>query len=374
MNQTVALLEKLVGFDTVSNKSNLPLVDWAVDLLKRRGARLKLSHDAEGGKANILASFGPEMPGGIVLSAHTDVVPVEDQAWNSDPFVLMERSGRLYGRGTADMKGFVAACLAATEGFASAELARPIHLAFSYDEEVGCWGVPCLIEDLLAIDPQPALAIIGEPTGMRVGDRHRGFFGFRTRFLGHAAHSSDPSAGASAIHAATALVAKLQTLGDAQGAGTHRTTFNVGRIEGGTAINIVPSLCEVTWEFRPAADADTDALKRDVESFLSSAMPSNIRHETQSLITIPPLAPVAASPAVAAALRFGGDHPLLAMPFGTEAGFFQAAGIPSVVCGPGFIAQAHQADEWISLEQLNRASVFLERLTNWAEQSHKIYA
>jgi acetylornithine deacetylase len=363
---TIALLKKLVGFDTTSYRSNLNLVDWAVSYLESLGARVQVSHDDSGSKANILASFGPNHPGGIVLSGHTDVVPTDGQAWFSDPFRLVEREGRLYGRGAADMKGFVAACLSAAPSFASANLKRPIHLALSYDEEIGCLGVPRLIADLLAHEPMPALAIIGEPTGMRLGDRHRGFLGFRTRFSGCAAHSSDPSAGASAIYPASAFVTFLQALGDKSGSGADRTTFNVGRIDGGSAINIIPPTCEVLWEFRPAAETDTSVLRTTIETYLDRATPTGILQETEILTQVPPLSPAAGNLAVEVARELGGADPIFAMPFGTEAGFFQRAGIPSVVCGPGFIAQAHQPDEWISREQLGLAEVFLARLASWA--------
>lgn len=368
MADTITLLQTLVAFDTTSHRSNLTLVDWAVAYLDGLGARLRVSHDDDRSKANILASFGPDRPGGVVLSGHTDVVPVDGQAWSSDPFVVTERDGRLHGRGTADMKGFVAACLAAGPGFAAADLARPIHLAFSYDEEVGCLGVPRLIADLIAHESQPAFAIIGEPTGMRLSDRHRGFLGFRTRFSGRPAHSSDPSAGASAIYPATAFVNFLRAISEptGSGSGTDTTTFNVGRIVGGSAINIVPSACEVLWEFRPAAGADTDALRTTIETFLARATPAEVRHDTEVLTHVPPLSPMQADAALRVASDLGGEVPPFAMPFGTEAGFFQKAGIPAVVCGPGFISEAHQPDEWISTEQLALADRFLARLTDWA--------
>jgi acetylornithine deacetylase len=368
MSATVALLEELVGFDTTSSRSNLALVERVVDRLDNAGARIRLSHDDERSKANILASFGPRGPGGIVLSGHTDVVPVEDQSWSSDPFRLTQRDGKLYGRGAADMKGFIAACLAAASGFRDADLARPIHIALSYDEEVGCLGVPRLIDDLLVHEEKPDLAIVGEPTGMRLGDRHRGFLGFRTRFEGKAAHSSDPSAGASAIYPAADFIAFLKSIGHRAGAGIDRTTVNVGRIEGGSAINIVPSVCEVAWEFRPAAPQDADETERLVAAYLARAMPPDIRQSTQRYIHIPPLSPDDGEAALVAAAAFGGIEPPFAMPFGTEAGFFQAAGISTVVCGPGSIAQAHQPDEWIERSQLDAADVFLARLAKRASR------
>ncbi|QCK85376.1 acetylornithine deacetylase [Phreatobacter aquaticus] len=366
MTTTIALLEELVGLDTTSNRSNLTLVHRVADRLDGIGARVRLSYDDGRSKANILASFGPKGPGGVVLSGHTDVVPVDDQNWSSDPFRLTERNGKLYGRGVADMKGFVAACLAAAGGFSAADLARPIHIALSYDEEVGCLGVPRLIEDLLTHEEKPELAIIGEPTGMRLGDRHRGFLGFRTRFDGKAAHSSDPSAGASAIYPAADFVSFLKSVGHRAGAGIDQTTVNIGRIQGGSAINIVPSACEVVWEFRPVTPQDAGEIEQLVAAYLTRALPSEVRQSTCRDIHVPPLAAAGDASALGVAAALGGIGPPFAMPFGTEAGFFQAAGMSAVVCGPGSIAQAHQPDEWIERSQLDAADAFLIRLTDWA--------
>lgn len=368
MSPTIALLEELIGFDTTSSLSNLALVERVADRLDSLGARVRLSYDDTRSKANILASFGPPASGGVVLSGHTDVVPVADQAWSSDPFRLVERDGRLHGRGTADMKGFVAACLSAATGLASADLARPVHIALSYDEEIGCLGVPRLIDDLLTHEQKPELAIIGEPTGMRIGDRHRGFLGFRTRFEGRAAHSSDPGAGASAIYPAADFVGFLKTIGHRAGVGADRTTVNVGRIEGGTAINIVPSACEVVWEFRPVAAAEAAEIEALVRAYLRRAAPDDVRPSMQPEVHVPPLSAAGGDAAFAVAVELGGIGPSLPMPFGTEAGFFQAAGIPAVVCGPGSIAQAHQPDEWIALTELDAADTLLARLTGWASR------
>lgn len=368
MSDTISILRRLIGFDTTSRRSNLDLVDWIVSYLESYRARVRLSYDDARTKANVLASIGPHLPGGIVLSGHLDVVPVDDQDWASDPFSLTERDGRLYGRGAADMKGFVAACLAAVPRFAASNLTRPIHLAFSYDEEVGCLGVPRLVQDLVVHEQAPACAIIGEPTEMRIVDRHRGFFGFRTEFQGRAAHSSDPKTGASAIYPATAFVAFLNAIGHDGNEGSETTTFNVGRIEGGSAINIVPSACHVVWEFRPAANLDIAALRSTIDTFLVRSTPFGVQHRTDMLARVPPLRPDTEATALKAAARLGGQVPTLAIPFGTEAGFFQEVGIPAVVCGPGSIAQAHQSDEWIALEQLDRADGFLSCVADWAAE------
>jgi len=358
---TVEILRRLVAFDTTSHRSNLDLVHWTADYLEQAGVRVRLTRDDTGSKANILATIGPNEPGGIVLSGHTDVVPVDDQDWASDPFALASRDGRLHGRGAVDMKGFVAACLAAISSWRACELRRPINLALSYDEEVGCLGVPLLIADLLAHCPVPALAIIGEPTQMRIGLSHRGFYGYRSVFHGRAAHSSDPRLGASAIEPAAALVAALAGLGEGKGG----TTVNIGKIAGGSAINIVPERCEIIWEFRPPDEAAVDAVLAEVSGFVAG-LPSDVSVETMPLARVLPLDCAVESPAVGMVRGFGGLWPPLAMPFGTEAGFFQQAGIPALVCGPGSIAQAHQPNEWIAVAELEAAERFLARVGCWA--------
>ncbi|WP_186419672.1 acetylornithine deacetylase [Bosea sp. CS1GBMeth4] len=363
--ETVEILRRLVAFDTTSRRSNLDLVHWTADYLASAGARIRLTRDAAGEKANLLATLGPDEPGGIVLSGHTDVVPVDGQDWAGDPFALASRDGRLHGRGAVDMKGFVAACLAAVAGWRGGSLRRPIHIALSYDEEVGCLGVPLLIADLLAQGPPPALAIIGEPTQMRIGLRHRGFYGYRSVFRGRPAHSSDPRLGASAIEPAAAFVAALASLGGAEAGERNGTTVNIGKIAGGSAINIVPERCEVVWEVRPPEAFMAGAVLAAVES-LAGRLPAGVSVETTALARVPPLDCDPDGPAAGVARGLGGLWPPLAMPFGTEAGFFQQAGIPALVCGPGSIAQAHQPDEWIAVAELEAADRFLACVGEWA--------
>jgi acetylornithine deacetylase len=364
---SVDLLRTLVAFDTTSRNSNLDLVNWAISRLNAAGARTRLIHDATGTKANLVASFGPDVAGGIVLSAHTDTVPVDGQIWTSNPFELTERNGRLHGRGAVDMKGFISCCLAAVPQWGRAGLKRPIHLALSYDEEIGCFGVPKLVADLAANVAQPALVVVGEPTSMRIADGHRGYCGFRTVFHGRATHSGDPSKGVSAIAAAARFVSLLLGQEEPIASDGGRTTVNIGQIAGGTNINIVPGRCEVLWEFRPAADADVTALATVANGLILQAAPTGLPPETEETVSIPPLRPEPGNPAIAIAHRLGGVLPLANLPFGTEGGFFQAAGFPTVVCGPGSIEQAHQPDEWIAAEELAKAAGFLERVTQWAE-------
>jgi len=362
----IVLLRDLVAFDTTSRNSNLDLINWVAPLLEKSGARIRMTYDETRTKANVLASFGPDVPGGIVLSAHTDVVPVDGQDWTSPPFELREREGRLYGRGSCDMKGFVACCLAAVPSWSKARLNRPIHLALTYDEEVGCFGVPRLIEDLIANTAKPAIAIVGEPTNMMVADHHRGYLGFRTTFRGRAVHSSDPSKGVSAISAAAHFVRLVEALKAQSADGTTSTTFNIGRISGGSSINIVPSHCEIMWEIRPAADADLAVLEKTAEKLMADSATAEFIPHTEDIIAIPPLRPEFGNPASAVAQKFGANLANAGLPFGTEAGFFQGAGIPTIICGPGSIEQAHQPDEWISVDQLEKGCRFIDQVVKWA--------
>jgi len=369
-DNVIELLGSLVSFDTTSRNSNLNLVDWAVSSLKKAGARIRVTHDDTSTKANILATLGPDDSPGVVLSAHTDVVPVDDQAWSSDPFQLVEREGRLHGRGAVDMKGFIACCLAGVSRWAKASFKRPIHLAFSYDEEVGCFGVPRLIDDLVANYPKPEIAIIGEPSNMMIGDSHRGYAGFHTTFNGRAAHSGDPTQGINAIYAAARFIRRLETT-QAETQGKSSTTVSVGRISGGTNINIVAGECEVWWEIRQGVDEDAAFLKSAVENLLQDpATPPELRPVTQEIIMIPSLNRTKENRALAVAQQLGAILAATPLSFGTEAGFFQRKGIPSIVCGPGSIQQAHKPDEWIAIEQLKLASSFLDRVVTWATHDH----
>lgn len=362
---TADILRTLVAFDTTSHRSNLDLIRWVAAYIDGHGIKARLIPSDDGAKANLLATIGPDVAGGIVLSGHTDVVPVADQAWDSDPFTLVERDGRLYGRGAADMKGFIAACLAAVPRWCRLSLRRPIHLALSYDEEVGCFGVPRLIADLQTHVSSPALAIIGEPTEMRIGLAHRGVYCQRTVFRGRPAHSSNPALGISAIEPAAMLIAELAKFGRALSMRGNRTTFNIGRLRGGTAINIVPGCCEVLWEFRPTDEASAAAVKAEVERLLADVSPG-VQVEMAQIAEVPALVATNASAAAVIARSFGARWPPGEVPFGTEAGFFAQAGIPSLVCGPGAIAQAHQPNEWIAASELDAADRFLAGVGAWA--------
>jgi acetylornithine deacetylase len=383
----LAILERLVAFDTVSAKSNLDLVGWVADYLDGYGIESVLTGNAEGTKANLFATIGPGKHGGIILSGHTDVVPVAGQAWDSDPFRLEARPGdqgpdRLYGRGTADMKGFIALVLALVPQALARPLEIPLHLAFSYDEEVGCLGVPALIRGLPEGAARPRLAIIGEPTEMRVANAHKGIHFLRTRVTGREAHSSTPERGVNAIAAAAEIIAEIGRLAAecrAEARPESRfdppyTSFNIGSIAGGAAVNIIARDCAFEWEFRAIPGEDGAALQQRIEHFVMADLLPRMRAghadatvETETMALVPPLVPDPASPAEALARHLTGINVPTTIAFATEAGLFQSAGIPAVICGPGSIEVAHQPNEFITLDQLAAGAAFLDRLLAWAQ-------
>jgi acetylornithine deacetylase len=377
---TIAILERLVGFDTVSAKSNLALIEWVADYLDGYGVASTLIRTSDGAKANLFATIGPADRGGVILSGHTDVVPVTGQAWDSDPFRLDHRDGRFYGRGTADMKGFIALALALVPQAVSRPLQIPLHLALSHDEEVGCLGAPALIRALPQGPARPRLAIIGEPSEMRVANAHKGIQFLRTHVIGHEAHSSAPEEGVNAIAAAAEIIAEIGRLATecrAAAAPDSRfdppyTSFNIGRIEGGTAVNIIARDCVFEWEFR-TMPGESDALPRQrIDAFVEHELIPRLRaqHPEASVITeiaaaVPPLAPDPMSPAEALARELLGANETTTIAFATEAGLFQQAGIPAVICGPGSIAVAHKPNEYITASQLAAGRAFLDRLLDW---------
>lgn len=373
------LIARLVSFPTISERSNLALIDWAEGYLSAHGARCRRTMNEEGTKANLFATIGPEVAGGVVLSGHSDVVPVEGQSWSSDPFVVTERNGRLYGRGTADMKSFLAIAMALAPEFAARPLRRPIHIAMSYDEEIGCLGVASMIQDIMANLPPPGLVIIGEPTSMRLVTGHKGVNLFRTRVIGRAAHSSQPHRGAGAILAAGRLIDYLWRLGEEQRQQRDSrfeppwTTVQVGLIEGGTAVNILPAECSFFWEYRNLPSQDSSAIRKLFEDYCEREVLPGLREfapeariETEAVALVPPLAQEENGAAEALVRRLTGANESAAVSFATEGGLFQRAGLSTVVCGPGSIDQAHQPDEYIELEQIEACIAFMRRLADWA--------
>jgi acetylornithine deacetylase len=369
------LAQRLIGFDTTSRGSNLALIDFAQEVVEAAGGRCRRSYNDAGNKANLFATFGPEGDGGYVLSGHTDVVPVDGQAWSSGPFQAEVRDGLLYGRGASDMKSFLAVALALVPEMASAKLARPIHLALSYDEEVGCAGVPGLIADLAAANIRPALAIIGEPTEMRVVGAHKSGTGVRTRCHGLEGHSSAPHKGASAVMMVGEFIAAVSQVGvelqadrDARFDPPYSTT-QANVVSGGTALNILAREAGVTWECRMLPGRDPNTVVARVQELAETVILPKYRSgapeatiETRVVTSYPGLALDADSPAVALARELSGANAVETVAYGTEAGLFQQAGIPAVVCGPGSIDQAHKPDEFVALSEIAACEAFLRRL------------
>ena len=376
----VELTKRLIAFDTTSRNSNLELIEYASSLLEAAGARLRLTHDDEGRKANLFATLGPERDGGFVLSGHTDVVPVDGQEWLSDPFAAEIRGDLLYGRGAADMKGFIGAALALLPDFAALDLKRPLHFAFSFDEEVGCVGVRRLLDDLRTAGIKPALAIIGEPTSMKVVGAHKGGAVIEALVRGREGHSSAPSLGANAVMMAGEFIASLASLGEELKADRDDhfeppyTTIQASVMSGGTVVNVLAREARVVWEYRALPDRDADAI---FTRALANALDILPRYRTGAPeadfamnvhATYPGLVRDLDSPAVRLACALSGSNDVHTVSYGTEAGLFQEAGIPAVVCGPGSIDKAHRADEFVPLDQLESCTAFLRRVAERAAQ------
>jgi acetylornithine deacetylase len=371
------MLARLVSFDTESSKSNLALIDFVADYLRGWNVAHVRLPNAEGDKAAIFATIGPAERGGVVLSGHTDVVPVAGQAWTSDPFNLRVEDGRAYGRGAVDMKGFDAIALALVPDFLAAELNTPIHILLSYDEETTCVGVADTIARFGRDLPRPRAVIVGEPTQLEVADAHKSILTFFTTVHGFEAHSSKPALGANAVMAAAELVCELNRIADgmvARGDPGGRfdppyTTVHVGTINGGSARNILPKICSFHWEFRGLPGIDLNEIPDRLNRFAEEVALKRLnrfgpfgRIETELEIAVPGLVPEPGSEAEALALRLAGRNGTIAVPYATEAGRFQEAGIPTIVCGPGSIDQAHQPDEYISLADLAAGEAFMRRL------------
>ena len=374
LDRSIALLERLVAFDTESTKSNLACVTFIESWFKQCGVPYVVAPNASGDKAAIMATVGPLAPGGIVLSGHTDVVPVEGQAWTSDPFALRRAGTRLYGRGACDMKGFDAVALAMIPEFARAPLRAPIHVLLSYDEELTCLGSLDILRRFGVDFPAPRAVFVGEPTLMQIADAHKSISTYVTTVHGVEAHSARPALGANAIATACELVHELTQLADlyeAAGDASGRfdpgySTVHVGSIHGGTARNILAKECRFHWEFRGLPGVASDGALRRFQDYAERvALPRLTRFtkaariETLTEVEVPGLAADPGSVAETLALRLTQSNRTLAVSFATEAGHFQRAGMPTVVCGPGSIEQAHQADEFVEVGELEACVAFM---------------
>lgn len=376
---TPALLERLVAFDTTSRNSNLPLVGFVRDYLDRHGVAYRVSTDPSGQKANLHAIIGPQAAGGVALSGHVDTVPVDGQAWTGDPFALRRRDGRLTARGACDMKGFVAACLAAVPDLQARPLARPLHLFISYDEEVGCQGAQRLIEDLEASGLKPAMCVVGEPSGMQPILAHKGKFDVTVSVRGLTGHSSDPARGVNAVQASGEAIAwvaaearRLAAEGPFEaGFEPPHTTIHVGTVQGGTILNIIPERAGFTMEWRSIpGDPPLPQLER-MQAWIAGTIEPAMKAVRPDCgfsyaigLAMPGMALPPDHPLATMVKQVTGSNSTGKVSYGTEGGFFQEAGIPTIICGPGHIAQAHQPDEWIAETELQACDRFIRRLAD----------
>ncbi|WP_417248976.1 acetylornithine deacetylase [Celeribacter sp.] len=374
---TVELLRELIAFPTVSSESNLALLDNLGGWLEHAGAEVEIFHDESGTKGNLFATIGPKTDGGIVLSGHTDVVPAQGEEWTNDPFEMVERDGLLYGRGTCDMKGFIAATVAMAPLLANAVRDRPLHFAFTHDEEVGCVGAANLADVLSSRGLKPAVAIIGEPTMMRVIEGHKGCCEYTTRFEGLAGHGSTPDNGVNAVEFAVRYVSRLMELRRplmARAPTNSRfvppyTTINTGRLSGGVAHNVIADHAEVQWEMRPVQNSDgafvREEMRRYVHEHLLPEMHAtcpDARIVTEVIGEVDGFEPTSENEARDILMELTGDDDPELVSFGTEAGIYQNLGMDVVVCGPGSIEQAHKPDEFIATSQLQHCLTMLEGL------------
>ncbi|EFK88473.1 acetylornithine deacetylase ArgE [Escherichia coli MS 146-1] len=374
------LLERLVAFDTTSRESNLALIDFVWHYLTDLGVNCELIHNAGCSKANLYARLGPAGSGGILLSGHSDVVPVDGQNWSVPPFALSERDGKLYGRGTADMKGFIACMLAAVPHFLAQPLAQPLHLAISYDEEVGCLGVRTLLDVLASRPEKPDLCLIGEPTELQPVLGHKGKLAVRCEVQGAACHSAYAPQGVNAIQYAAKLIHRLTAIGEVFAAPERQdtrfdppfTTVQTGLIQGGRALNIVPAECTFDFEVRTLPQDDAQQVAEELERYAQRellpqmrAVNSDTEIRFYPLSSYPGLYTAAQSAAAQLLAHLTGSEAFSTVAFGTEGGLFHQAGIPSVICGPGSMAQGHKPDEFITIEQLDACDAMLRRLAGW---------
>jgi acetylornithine deacetylase len=375
-DSTLQWARRLVQFSTISHQCNLALIECIADHLRSLHIPLRLTYDDERRKANLFATIGAGKPGGVVLSGHTDTVPWDGQNWSMDPLAALVQDGRLYGRGSADMKGFIGAAVAQAHDFIEADLPHALHFAFSYDEEVGGFGVRNMVADLKEAGIAPSLCIVGEPTDMVPATAHKGVHRWRCCIKGRAAHSSQAPMAVNAIEAGARVVARIADMADAwrdrgpfnHGFDVPHTTAAVGQMQGGIADNVVPEDCWFHYEFRDLPGSDVEAMQQQVllaAQRLEPAMKAldpRTGFRFEMIGEMPAFLAPPGDPAVALAQRLAGHDRTALVAFGTEAGVFQGAGIATVICGPGSIGQAHQADEFVSLQQLAQCERFLAAL------------
>ena len=380
----IEILSQLISFDTTSSKSNKPMINFISEVLDKHNISCNIGSNQEGTKGDLIATIGPMVEGGIVLSGHTDTVPVEGQNWDSDPFTLTQKNKLVFGRGSCDMKGFIAVILSLIPEIQTQTLKVPIHLAFSYDEEVGCLGAPGLIARLIRDVPMPMGAIIGEPTGMKLVNAHKGGKLLETEIIGHPGHASQTQAGVNAISIAGECIAFLNSKANAfkkDGTRDERmeppyNTINIGTIDGGTASNIIAGNCRFSWNCRSITEVDLDNLIKQFSDHCNNEIlpphleiNSDVKITTKEIHGLPPLMQDPDNPIEAILRQLTGQNQTKGVAFGTEAGLFSNAGIPSVVYGPGFIDQAHKPNEYISITQIEECIKFIRQLATWASNT-----
>ena len=383
LQKAIEILEKLVSIPSISGKPTKEIVDYIKDYLESYGVEVILSFDETKERANVFASFGPRIDGGVLLNGHTDVVPVEGQKWSTNPFKLTRKEEKLHGRGAVDMKGFLACVLACVPHFQSSKLLKPIYLAFTFDEETGGFGVPYLLEKMKSDGVNPDIVIVGEPTDMKIVTSHKGGDEMRTEIIGHEVHSCDPTKGVSAINIATKLINKIEEIGVRLASNPYKgssfdppySTFNVGTIHGGTARNSTSGWCNFDWEFRPMPGENSREIISEIENYADKILlpqfkTPNKRAEINIIteISVPPLDDRLSEKAASFVSKVTGRNSREVVSFGTDAGYFSDVGYSTVVCGPGSISRAHAPDEYITLNELNQGLVFIKKTV--AELSH----
>ncbi len=378
LHNSIAILERLVSFESLSGRPTDEIISYVKSYLSDHGINSALSYDTSGERANLFATIGPETDGGVILNGHTDVVPVAGQQWATDPFTLTRKQNRLYGRGSVDMKGFLACVLASVPTWKQADLKKPIHIAFTFDEEIGGFGMPVLLKSLSTIPFKPQVVIVGEPTEMQLITGHKGGYEMRTEVTGHEVHSCNPTKGVSAISIAMAIINKIEQVGAKLAASPYKdspyeppySTFNIGTIEGGMARNATAGQCNFNWELRPMPGEDGKTIIADIETYaINELLPSmqainpdtNIKFITEA--PVPALDDSNATEAAALVSQLTGLNSRGVVSFGSDAGYFSDAGFSTVLFGPGSITRAHKPDEYIEVEELTQGLEFLEKLS-----------
>lgn len=374
---TINILERLVSFESISGKPTHDIVQYISGYLTAHQVEVELSYDEDGGRANIFATIGPQTDGGVILNGHTDVVPVKGQKWRTDPFVLTREGSHLYGRGAVDMKGFLACVLGSVPLFQATQLAKPIHIAFSYDEEIGGLGMPVLLNSLREKPYKPSIVVVGEPTEMALITGHKGGYEMRTEITGYEVHSCNPTLGVNAISIASRLIQKIESIAETMASSPHLNspfdppycTFNVGTIDGGMARNATAGQCNFNWEFRPMPGEDGEQIIADIRTFaLEELLPSMTSVNEGCSIDIITEAPVPAlddrnaAKAAEFVSEITGLNSRNVVSFGTDAGYFSSEGLSTVVFGPGSISRAHKPDEYIDVSELEQGLAFLAKL------------